>query len=196
MHAPQAESVAAALRQPTPAEVALELVEHLDAMVAYWDLNQVCVFGNYWIESLGYDASQVPRTAAFWESLIHPDDRPRVDHALQEHFAGGTASYECVLRLRRNDGSWRWNLDRGQVVARGPEGQPLRMVGTDSDLSEQHWSGLKEWIPICAGCKKIRHDDGSWESVEKHFGEGSRAQFTHGICEVCVETYYGDEFDR
>ena len=126
-------------------------------------------------------------------SLVHPPDLQRVRRAVEEHFEGRTSTYECVNRLRRKDGSWRWNLDRGRLVKRTPDGKPLRMVGTDSDLSAQRWSGLSELIPICAGCKRIRHEDGHWEGVERHFSERSRAQFTHGLCEACAERFYGPE---
>jgi len=163
-----------------------------------WDWNiqtGEVYFTSYWITSLGYAPSEVPRNASFWESLVHPADMGRVREALAEHFAGRTRVYECVNRLRRKDGSWRWNLDRGQVVERTPNGAPLRMLGTDSDLSEQHWSGLKEMISICAGCKKIRREDGTWQALETHFGSASQAQFSHGICAECMKRYYGDLAD-
>jgi PAS domain S-box-containing protein len=175
----------------------LELVLEVTSAGAWdWNVETGAVFfSNYWKQSLGYTAEEVPPTALFWESLIHPDDLPRVRRAVEEHFAGRTETYECVNRLRRKDGTWRWNLDRGRLVKRTPEGKPLRMLGTDSDLSAQRWSGLRELIPICAGCKRIRRDDGHWEGLEKHFSEGSRAQFTHGLCEECIRRYYGNEFE-
>ncbi len=160
-----------------------------------WDWNiktGEVYFSSYWITSLGYVPGDVPRTVAFWESLVHPDDVGRVRDALAQHFAGHTPTYECVTRLRRKDGSWRWNLDRGQVVERTASGEPLRMVGTDSDLSEQHWSGLKQITPICAGCRKIRREDGVWQALEAHFGASSLAQFSHGLCSDCANKYYGD----
>lgn len=153
-------------------------------------------FSTYWIRSLGYGPDDVPRNVSFWESLVHPDDLPRVRKAVDDHFSGRTATYECVNRLRRKDGTWRWNLDRGRLVERTPEGAPLRMVGTDSDLSEQHWSGLTEIIPICAGCNHIRREDGSWLPLEAHFGQESRAQFSHGLCEDCARKYYGPYMDK
>jgi PAS domain S-box-containing protein len=146
-------------------------------------------FSHFWISSLGYSSQEVAPRVTSWESMVHPDDMPRVRRALADHFAGRTATYECVLRLRKKDGSWRWNLDRGRVVERSQAGEPLRMVGTDSDLSEQRWSGLQEFTTICAGCKSIRNEDGSWQALEQHFGERSLAQFSHGLCQNCVRRY-------
>lgn len=180
-------------QQRRASEERLELVLEATGAGA-WDWNiptGEVYFSTYWITSLGYAPSDVPRNVAFWESLIHPDDLSRVRATLAAHLSGQAPGYECVNRLRRKDGTWRWNLDRGRVVERTAGGEPLRMVGTDSDLSEQRWSGLKQLIPICAGCKKIRREDGSWRPLETHFSEGSMAQFTHGICEECVKKYYG-----
>lgn len=155
-----------------------------------WNLQTGDVyFSPYWIASLGYSAEEVTPDVTFWESLVHPDDMPRVRRALAEHFAGRTASYECVTRLRKKDGSWRWNLDCGRVVEWTPDGQPLRMVGTDTDLSDQRWTGLREFIAICAGCKKIRDEGGTWHPLERYFGERSRVQFSHGLCRDCHRKY-------
>jgi hypothetical protein len=50
-------------------------------------------------------------------------------------------------------------------------------------------------LPICANCKKIRDDNGYWNSVEKYISSHSEAEFTHGICPECLEklypSYYG-----
>ena len=48
-------------------------------------------------------------------------------------------------------------------------------------------SGL---IPICAWCKKIRSDQGYWQTVEEYIGEHSQAEFTHGMCPDCQEKYF------
>ncbi len=48
-------------------------------------------------------------------------------------------------------------------------------------------SGL---VPICAGCKKIRDDQGFWSQVEFYIQEHSEATFTHGMCPDCIKKYY------
>ena len=57
---------------------------------------------------------------------MHPEDMPRVQDALREHFEGRTTVYECQNRLRMQSGRYRWNLSRGRVVERDADGGPLR----------------------------------------------------------------------
>jgi CRP-like cAMP-binding protein len=45
-------------------------------------------------------------------------------------------------------------------------------------------------VPICASCKNIRQDDGSWVSVERYVEEHSDADFTHGLCPECKKCLY------
>ncbi len=51
---------------------------------------------------------------------------------------------------------------------------------------------LRGFIPICAGCKKVRDDQGYWEQIESYIKRHSEAQFSHGLCPVCTHKYYPD----
>jgi phosphoserine phosphatase RsbU/P len=44
---------------------------------------------------------------------------------------------------------------------------------------------LKDLIPICAYCRKIRNDDNYWQQVEVYINEQTGSNFTHGICPTC-----------
>ena len=46
---------------------------------------------------------------------------------------------------------------------------------------------LRGLLPICAHCKKIRDDKNYWHSVENYIADHSAAEFTHGICPICLE---------
>jgi len=46
---------------------------------------------------------------------------------------------------------------------------------------------LEAILPMCAGCKKIRHDDGSWSEPDEYIREHTNAQVSHGLCEACIE---------
>ncbi len=49
---------------------------------------------------------------------------------------------------------------------------------------------LKALLPICASCKKIRDDRGSWTALESYIGEHSGTKFSHGICPDCIRDLY------
>jgi len=66
--------------------------------------------------------------------LVHPDEFEAVRLALREHIDGVTPDYAMVHRIRMRDGSWRWIEARGTVTERGERGEPLRMVGTFSNI--------------------------------------------------------------
>jgi hypothetical protein len=51
---------------------------------------------------------------------------------------------------------------------------------------------LSGFLPICAACKKIRNDHGSWEQIETYIRDRSEAEFTHSLCPECVQRIYPD----
>jgi DNA-binding response OmpR family regulator len=50
-------------------------------------------------------------------------------------------------------------------------------------------SGL---LPICSHCKKIRNEKGYWTQLEAYISEHSDTEFTHGICDECLNKLYPD----
>jgi PAS domain-containing protein len=56
------------------------------------------------------------------------------------------------------------------------------------DISEV--SRLRDIIPICAKCKKVRDDRQYWQSVETYFASTIGVEFSHGLCPACVEALY------
>jgi hypothetical protein len=56
------------------------------------------------------------------------------------------------------------------------------------DVSELNT--LRELVPVCAGCKKIRNDRDYWEQMEHYLSRHLDVKFTHGMCPDCLEKYY------
>lgn len=50
---------------------------------------------------------------------------------------------------------------------------------------------LKDLLPICSNCKKIRDDTGYWNQLESYFHKFSDISFTHAMCPECMEQLYG-----
>ncbi len=51
---------------------------------------------------------------------------------------------------------------------------------------------LRAFLPICMHCHKVRDESGHWASVEDYVRQRSAAHFSHGICEACYESEYGE----
>jgi DNA-binding response OmpR family regulator len=47
---------------------------------------------------------------------------------------------------------------------------------------------LREFLPMCAWCWKIRNDHTYWQNLESYVMEHWDARFTHGVCPECRET--------
>lgn len=96
------------------------------------------VINDRWAEILGYTLPELtPFTTDKLSALTHPDDLQKSRELLQKHCAGETATYECETRLMHKDGHWTWVLVRGKVTERNKEGKPVRMTGTQLDISER-----------------------------------------------------------
>jgi len=70
-----------------------------------------------------------------WSSGVHPDDFPRIRAEVERCVRGEMPYFEAEYRVLRKNGTWLWILDRGKVVERREDGQALRMIGTNSDIS-------------------------------------------------------------
>jgi diguanylate cyclase (GGDEF)-like protein/PAS domain S-box-containing protein len=96
-----------------------------------WDLQKNSVYrSERWREIAGVDDGATPRAAL---ARVHPEDVADARAQLEAHLAGETPRYEHAHRIRRDDGTWRWVLERG-IATRGPQG-PVRMVGLLTDIS-------------------------------------------------------------
>lgn len=103
-----------------------------------WDIpNDACFVSARWSEILGYDPATAPKQTDKWECRIHPDARDDVLGALDAHLRGETDHFEIEFKVWREDDEEIWVLDRGKVTERGEDGEPLRMVGAITDITER-----------------------------------------------------------
>jgi PAS domain S-box-containing protein len=96
------------------------------------------VFNKRWAEMIGYELIELePLGIDTWKKLSHPEDMIRLDELLELHFDKKTDFFECETRLKHKSGHWVWVIIRGMVVTRDNLGNPLRMTGTQIDISNQ-----------------------------------------------------------
>ncbi len=83
--------------------------------------------------SIGAAAAE---TTEDWLKTIHPDDVGRVKEQVALQESGATDVVNYTFRQRHADGHWIWILSRGRVVRRDENGLPVRIIGTDTDISD------------------------------------------------------------
>ncbi|MBL7650421.1 MAG: PAS domain-containing protein, partial [Candidatus Hydrogenedentes bacterium] len=89
-----------------------------------------------WVTMLGYEVGEISDTIDDWSSRLHPDDLAPALAAQDVHLKGESPLFTHEVRMRCKDGSYKWIRARGLVVERDPDGRPLRMIGTHSDIDE------------------------------------------------------------
>jgi PAS domain S-box-containing protein len=113
-------------------------IEGTNDAVWDWNIQAGLVFHDVrWSRMLGFEFTEIDPTLDGWRELVHPDDLPANERAIEEHFAQRTPFYQHEVRMRAKSGEWKWILDRGKVVMRDTDGRPLRMAGTHTDITDR-----------------------------------------------------------
>ncbi|HEY9850074.1 MAG TPA: PAS domain S-box protein [Leptolyngbyaceae cyanobacterium] len=105
-----------------------------------WDWNirtGKTYFDSQWKKMLGYESWEIENNYQAWEQLLHPEDLPRVLQILNDHLQGYTDIYEVEFRIKNKSGNWQWILSQGKIFNRDELGNPVRMLGTNLDISER-----------------------------------------------------------
>ncbi len=105
-----------------------------------WDLRTSTVYYSpRWQRIAGFDEIELCDTLQHWLGRIHESDRPRVESDLNAHLHATSSCFLSERRLRHADGTWRWVEVHG-IAERDPDGQPLRMAGSLSDITSRKMS--------------------------------------------------------
>lgn len=84
-----------------------------------------------------YGVEPQPDSGAFdgWRTLVHPEDRTRSECELRDALTG-RVELNTQIRLIRPNGELR-HIQAQAVVLRDDSGRPLRMIGMNTDITEQ-----------------------------------------------------------
>jgi two-component system sensor histidine kinase/response regulator len=116
-------------------------------------------------------------TEKWW---LHQQSRRRMEE-LESRVAERTAELTITNEALQTENTAR----------RQTEAERDRLI-QDLQRSLANVKSLSGLLPICAGCKKIRDDQGYWSQVESYVQKHSEATFTHGLCPDCIKKYYPD----
>jgi PAS domain S-box-containing protein len=154
-----------------------------------------------WERTLGFTREEL-MSRPFIE-FVHPDDRERT-LAQNADVRGGGQALEFENRYLSKDGSYRWLRWN---AARDSTAQVIYSVARDITASKQaederdqlvrdllvalaDVKTLRDILPICSYCRKVRDDKDYWQSVELYIAEHTTTQFSHGICPSCMASEF------
>lgn len=112
-----------------------------------WNANTGYVYRNPgWYRMLGYASHSLDNSVFTWESVIHPDDYPRVMEHFEAYITQRAEQYRVQYRCKCQDGSYLWIEDNGHIIARNPDGSVARMLGAhrNIDASKRLLEQLKQ----------------------------------------------------
>ena len=50
---------------------------------------------------------------------------------------------------------------------------------------------LRGMLPVCAWCRRVRDDEGYWDTIEGYLSKHLSTQYTHGMCQECAGKFMG-----
>jgi len=54
---------------------------------------------------------------------------------------------------------------------------------------EQRYHADQDFLSLCAWCKKIRHEDDSWMTLDDYVSKITGKRFSHGLCPGCAAKF-------
>ena len=150
-----------------------------------------------WERTFGYSREELMSKPFI--DFVHPDDRERTLNQNAAVRSGGQArSFEN--RYMCKDGSFRWlrwnaSPDAGEKViysvardvteTKRADAEREQLV-TELQTALREVRTLREILPICSYCRKIRDDENYWDTVESYVAKHTSSRFSHSICPDCL----------
>jgi PAS domain S-box-containing protein len=185
------------------ASTALRVVNHISAMVAYWDMNQRCVFANEaYREWFGRTPGEMAGISM--QQLLGPlyvMNLPYIEGALR----GERQVFERRIplpdgRIRETIATYTPDIVDGTICGFSAhvadvtsiKEREVALIRTvqERDKALAAVKTLGGLLPICAGCKNMGDTGGRWHSVESYVSQHSAVNFSRGMCPSCVGKYY------
>lgn len=160
-----------------------------------------------WERTLGFTRTEL-MSRPFIE-FVHPDDRERT-LAQNARVRGGGQALGFENRYLCKDGSYRWfrwnaapdspqrviySVARDVTASKQAEEEREQLVRELQDALAEVRS-LREILPICSYCRKIRDDEDYWHTVESYFSRHTTTRLSHSICPSCLVTELEPQIDE
>jgi DNA-binding response OmpR family regulator len=85
-------------------------------------------------------------------------------------------------------------FDQQELLARVRAGEriisaqkALRRTNEELRTALKQIRTLKDLLPICMDCKKVRNDTDYWQELDEYVKQATDTEFSHGLCPGCME---------
>lgn len=108
-----------------------------------WNIpeNKIYLSKGYF-ELLGFDYDEYKDVKEFWRFSTHPEDLPELDILIRELIEAKVKELEHEYRKIKKDGQIIWVLNKGAVAEWDDDGNPIRLMGTVTDITNRKTAEL------------------------------------------------------
>lgn len=154
------------------------------------------------------------------QDRLTPESFNLVETALAEEiprFVRGVRVIRTLeVELIHKSGTTYWAEIKARFIQEA--GQPLKIVGITREIDERKRAEqkqnelieklgvalaekerllkeirvLREFLPICSGCKRIRDEHNKWWPLDAYVDAHTSSEITHSICPDCSDVIYGE----
>ena len=182
-------------------ERALAAVDHIPAMVAYWDKDLVCRFANNaYLAWFGKTRAELlGTTLPKLLGPLYPLNRPYIEEALN----GTTQVFERRIPIpgghdfRESIATYIPDVDNGIVrgifvhvadtsLLKQRERESVRAVAERDQLLAEV-AMLRGVLGVCANCKRVRNPSGQWVRPESNVSGQAAAGVSRGLCPTYLD---------
>lgn len=102
-----------------------------------WDLRTgSIIFDDNWIKIMGYAPGEAAFDIHWWKTRMHLEDVGVFNQAVENYLHGGVNYLELEYKFLTRNEQWKWARLRGKCVLFDKRRNPLRLIGTQWDITD------------------------------------------------------------
>lgn len=162
--------------------------------------NDSVYYSPMWKRIRGFAPDEdVDSNAETWLERVHPDDRDRLRETIAKQNSGEIPRNAFEYRERHQDGHYVWISSKGAPDAWAPDGRPIRMIGTDTDVTqrkeqEQHLQELTQRLEVALRVSRLGVFEGNLKTGELFWDNRIREIF--GVPSTQTRLLTGVDWER
>jgi diguanylate cyclase (GGDEF)-like protein/PAS domain S-box-containing protein len=144
-----------------------QALDSIDSGAWEWHARKNIMFASRIYSMLGYQEALNPLAMSQHLSLLHPEDKDAYQQAWQKLMQTPDKTFDHTYRMQHKNGKWLWFRDIGKVAEVDDEGQPERVIGTFSNITEtranqekarlfgEAFQQTRDWVVILDASQRV-----------------------------------------